>query len=403
MIATLAAFFLLCLTMPQQAVAQTGDDAVAALVDLGFENVSCTEETDERIYVLQNSAYRVQGKGISKAVDVIQKMGLPSQKPCRIIVLDNNVPQISLTYQPIIGDSVPEARHSDWEVSYELDAAWKKARKTKRHNSSLFKVDIVVYPELSLQNLIITQVYQVLFNLNPTIEVSLWRGAKFTGQVIIPIYNEYGSSYEQIRQGFITLSQEVRLPYNIFLTASVGTFNNERWGGALDAKYIFKDERFSLLGRIGYSGRSHFDNWRWKVSPLKRLTWSVGGSFFWPLYNTNFTLKAEQYLLGEKGVRFDMYRKFRYTTIGFYAMKVSDTANSGFNGGFRFQVMLPPYGRYKRRGYIPRITTSDYMGMVYNAGNERYYGKSFRPRVDDNIGKENSFNPYFIKSELLNF
>lgn len=32
----------------------------------------------------------------------------------------------------------------------------------KEKNSSLFKVDVVVYPEVSLKNLVITQVYQVL-------------------------------------------------------------------------------------------------------------------------------------------------------------------------------------------------------------------------------------------------
>lgn len=65
---------------------------------MGFENVGWTEDDKERVYVLQNSAYRLQGVGISKAVDIIQKMGLPDEKSCRIIVLDNNVPQISLYY-----------------------------------------------------------------------------------------------------------------------------------------------------------------------------------------------------------------------------------------------------------------------------------------------------------------
>ena len=63
---------------------------------------------------------------------------------------------------------------------------------------------------------------------------------------------------------------------------------------------------------------------------------------------------------------------------------------------------LPPY-RYKRKGYIPRITPSNNMGMSYNAGNEQYYYKTYRPAPDDNIMKNNSFNPYFVKSELLNF
>lgn len=54
----------------------------------------------------------------------------------------------------------------------------------KEKNSSLFKVDVVVYPEVSLKNLVITQVYQVLFNLSPAVEVSFWKGMKLTAQVI---------------------------------------------------------------------------------------------------------------------------------------------------------------------------------------------------------------------------
>lgn len=116
-------------------------------------------------------------------------------------------------------------------------------------------------------------------------------------------------------------------------------------------------------------------------------------------FNTQFNLKAEQYLLKEKGVKFEMIRHFRYCSIGFYAMKAE---HAKMNGGFRFQVALPPY-KYKRKGYIPRVNTSANMGIVYNAGNERYYYRQYKAEVSDNIMEENSFNPYFIKSELLNF
>ena len=94
-----------------------------------------------------------------------------------------------------------------------------------------------------------------------------------------------------------------------------------------------------------------------------------------------------------------MIRHFRYTSIVFFAMKAEGVRA---NGGFRFQVALPPY-KYKRKGYIPRVTPSENMGIAYNAGNERYYYKGYRSSPDDNIMNNNSFNPYFIKSELLNF
>ena len=394
-------FFSCCLS-PIDGFSQAGKNAVDALVKMGYENVGCSEDESERVYVLQNSAYRLQGVGIGKAVDLIQRVGLPDGKACRIIVLDNNIPQISLIYRPAEGGSVEDVARRDWNVSYDLGGAWKKVRSIKKENSSLFKVDIVVYPELSLQNLVITQIYTVLFNLNPTVEVSLWKGGKLNAQVIIPVYNEFGSTYRQVRQGYIGISQQVRLPWNTFLTAAVGSFTNQRWGGDLTAIHYFKDERFSVEGRIGYTGKSRFENWRWKVSPLKRLTWSLGGGFYWPKYNTQFKLKVEQYLLGEKGVRFDMTRNFRYASIGFYGMKVQYAGNKGYNGGFRFQINLPPY-KYKRKGYIPRVLPSRSFGMTYNAGNERYYGKSYSATIGNTIAQENCLNPYFIKSEMLNF
>ena len=385
------------------AMGQNAESVVDALVELGFENVGYSEVEDERVYIMQNSAYKLNGVGIGKAVDVIQSQGMPDGKTCRIVVLDNNVPQISLVcYSDSVTDSLNSVSRRDWEVSYELGDSWEQARKAERKNSSLYKVDIVIYPELRFQNLIITQIYQVLFNLSPTVEVSLWKGMKLEGQVIFPIKNEYGRNYRQIRQGMITLSQTIRLEDNVFLTGTIGTFGNFRWGGDFKVKFIpKKDERFSLEGRLGLTGTSRFVNWRWKVSPLKVFTWSFAGNFYWPQYNTQFQLAFEKYLQGDKGVQFQMIRHFRHTSIGFWAMKNWDASKS-VNGGFLFQVALPPYNQ-KRKGNIPRVKSGDYMGIRYNAGNERKYGQTYKVTPWDNVAKDNSFNPIFIKSELLNY
>lgn len=157
---------------------------------------------------------------------------------------------------------------------------------------------------------------------------------------------------------------------------------------------------FFLLGRIGYTGIGYWDGFKLHYDPSTwTSTWSLGGGFYWQQFNTRFTLKAEQYLMKEKGVRFEMIRHFRYCSIGFYVMKAR---NARANGGFRFQVALPPY-KYRRRGYIPRMNVSANMGLVYNSGNERLYYKQYKAEASDNIMEQNSFNPYFIKSELLNF
>ena len=390
---------LFCL-LPLKGICQTGEATVDALVKMGFENVGWTEDTEERVFVIQNSAYRLEGVGIGKAVDLIQKMGLPERKPCCIIVLNNNVPQISLYYQPSFKDSTVNISRQDWEVSYNLGNSWNKVKRNKKANSSLYKVDITIYPELSLKNLVITQIYQVLFNLSPAIEVSFWKGMKFTAQMVIPVYNDgYASRYDKLHPGFLELSQTVRLPYNFWATLAIGSFNNSRYGIDFNLIHHFKDERFSIEGRIGYTGTGYWEGFTMHYGTKMRATWSLGGSFYWPRYNVELNARVEQYLLQEKAVRVEAIRHFRYASIGFYAMKAKDVKA---NGGFRFQIALPPY-RYKRKGYIPRIIPSNNMGMSYNAGNEQYYYKTYRSAPDDNIMKNNSFNPYFIKSELLNF
>lgn len=390
---------ILCL-LPLKGNCQSGDSVVDRLVDMGFENVSWYEDEIERVYVFENTPYRLSGVGVGKAIDQIQEYGIPEKKSCRVIVLENNIPMISLYYNSADGQSVPVSRH-DWEVTYDLGDSWKKTRKQQGKNSSLFKVDVVVYPELFFRNYKLSVMYEAVINLSPSIEVSLWKGMKLAYQVIFPLYNDYGIRYKQIRPGFVTLTQTVRLPYQTFLTASVGTFNNFRWGIDVRGKHFFKDERFSVEARLGYTGRGYYQDFAFNHGKVYTFTGSLSANFYWPRYNTEFSLKGERYLMEEYGVRGEMIRHFRHASIGFYAMKVEHGGNKGFNGGFVFNIAIPPY-KMKRKGYIPRVYAGDF-GLRYNAGNEEIYGRTYRSRANDSELRNNSYNPYFIKSELLNY
>ena len=377
-----------------------GDITTDELAEMGFENVRWTETENERIYTVENTAYKLNGVGIAKALDVIQKGGLPEGKTCRLIVTKLNIPQISLTCATTVSADTTQANREDWNVSYELGDSWKEVKKEKKKNSSLFKVDILIYPQLSFKNYIITQIYQALFTLNPAIEVSLWEGMKLTAQLKVPIYNDgYGYLEDEVHPAHLTISQRFRLPYNIFGKATIGYFNQDRYGFDLQFMRPFKDERFSLEARVGYTGIGYWNKFHLHYDKDMFFSWTLGGSFYWPQYNTQFTLKAQQFLLEEKGVMFEMIRHFRYASIGFYACK-AENANS--NGGFMFQVALPPY-KQKRHKYLPRISTSKNMGIKYNAGNERKYYKEYIAEPSDNIMENYSLNPYFIKSELTNY
>lgn len=386
--------------IPLKGVGQSvGEVTTDSLAKMGFENVRWTDTSDERVYVVENGKYKIQALGIRKAVETIQAIGLPTDKPCKLIVTEHDIPQVSLTYRPVSNDTTMVGGE-DWKVSYDIGDEWKEVKKIKRKNSSLFKIDILVYPQLYFKNYIITQIYQVLLEFSPAIEISCWPGMKLTTQLVLPVYNDgYGDTAGRVHPGYLTLEQQFRLPYNIRGTATVGIFDYDTYG--VDAKvfYPFRDERFSLEGRFGYVGYGYWHGFKFRYNKQYTTYWSVGGNFYWPRYNTQFKVRAEQWLLKEKGVRLEMLRHFRYVSIGFYVVK-AEHVNS--NGGFKFFVALPPY-KQRRHKYMPRVSTSLGTGITYNAGNQRYYYKMPYSNASENVMQANSFNPYFIKSELLNF
>lgn len=382
MIASIA--FLACFCASAQS---SQGDLELDLVRAGFANVRTWESDSLRVVALENDAYKIKAQGIAAALGYITGDGT---KPIKVIVTDRNIPQVTLTYDPSI---------ARWKTTYRLDDSWDKVKHKTRRASSFGKFDIAVYPQLALKNLIISQVYQTLWDLSPALEGSLWPGMRFSLMMKIPIYNDgYGSYESKVHPGNLTVSQSFRLPYNVFGKLTAGIFSSGFYGADLQMKYPLPDERFAIEGRAGYVSNSFWDGMtHFHYYTDFHWVWSLGGSFYWPQECTEFSLKGEQFLYGDRGVKFEMIRHFRRTSIGFYAEKAYFAPT---NGGFRFQIALPPY-KMKRHGYLPRVTTSGQMGMVYNANNERSYYKEYKAEASDNIMEHNSFNPLYIDSEIV--
>lgn len=365
------------------------DDAAERLAASGFTNVRVAETRNFVAFSIENDAYKLQSDGIAAAVDIIEEAGLLADKPVKLVLTEYDLPRVTLEWWPELGR---------WVSSSRTDSSWDLLRLQKKLNSSFGKVDVTVYPQLSLKNLIITQVYQSLWNLNPAVEFGLWPGSRFSYQLVVPVYNDgYGLYASKVHPGMITLAQHFRDPWNlgIFGKATVGTFSNGRYGAAFEMKYYLPDEHFSVDGELGYVNLYYFDGFIFHFDYKGfDLLWKAGVNWYWAANQTTFSLHAQKFLMGDKGLKFEMVRHFHHASVGFYAEK----AKYGHtNGGFRFQIVLPPY-KLKRRGYIPRINTSTSMGMTYNANNEQHYYKEFRSEYRDNILTNNSFNPVYLES-----
>ena len=390
------------------------DSLALRLVEAGFANVRAVQTEDYAVFTVENDAYKLPAEGFARAVQIIEGAGLDDRLPVKIIGTSYKVPEVTITYNPNIGA---------WRTTKRLDASWDAVKKQPLLNNSFGKTDINIYPQVSLKNFIITQVYQSLWSLCPALEVPLWPGAKFTFQVKVPVVNDgYGDTEAFPHPGFVTFSQRFRDPWhlNVFGKATVGVFNTNYVGAALELAYWFPNERFWIDSKLGvvdlirFGPSTQFDHGKRLKGPLPdwlvgfwahpnanpdwTFCWNVALNYYCPALQTQFLLRAERYVRKDYGFKFEMIRHFRGCAVGFYAMKGPDPAQHT-NGGFRFQIALPPF-RNARHGYMPRISTSAQMGMAYNANNELYYYKEFRTEASDNIMSKNAYNPYYIEAAI---
>ena len=387
---------LLCaaLTLPAGSLpavcADVADSTAEKLVQAGFMNVRAASTDEFRAYSVETDFYKLPVEGLGAVRDMIERSADGDMRPVKIVATMYDVPEVTMTYDPSSGL---------WNTTKRLDSSWDALRGGKKLNGSFGKVNILVYPQVSLMNLIINQVYQSLWQLSPALEVSLWPGMKFTYQIKFPIYNDgYGSLEDRIHPGMVSLSQRFRDPWNlnVFGKLTAGVFSGNCYGLALEMAYWFPNERFWVDTQLGLLANCYWEGFIFHYDRRPYFRWNIAANYYWPEQDTQFTLRAQRFLYGDYGLKYEMIRHFRRCSVGFYAEK---SMNFDLNVGFRFQISLPPF-RQKRYGYWPKISTSGQMGMSYNANNERTANKEFRTEASDNIAGRNFFNPYYIDSKL---
>lgn len=138
---------------------------------------------------------------------------------------------------------------------------------------------------------------RAVINIAPAVEARLWKGAAFTGQVILPVWNNMVGQMDYIRAGVLTLSQEFGLPGGAFGRVTVGNFTNNRMGADLKLRYVTPDDRWMFGLEGGVTGSSTFYEGKWQVSNWKRGERGGGGSFPRKAFQYGFQLgRAPVYL-----------------------------------------------------------------------------------------------------------
>lgn len=373
-------------------VAQT--EVEKFFIKRGFENVRHISGDGREVFYLGSKSFKTDQrliKAIRESVDSISSE-LENGR-IDVVLLENRFPVFHMQSTMSLKDRNGKLI---WRSDFQMDENYKVLRnygvRKRFFNSSFGKVDLLFYPQFRFKNSRLDRMYLLQININPTLEIDLWKGADITAQLIIPIYDDYSEEESKVRPGFVTFSQNFKIPGNIFARATIGNFNQFRAG--LDLK-VFKPigERVGLYGEVGVTGISILLFNKWYYSDLNRTTWKVGANYFVKPWNLMFNMSVGKYLGNDIGARGEIIRYFRNASVGFYVQSM-EIDEFPINGGFFFSIALPPY-RHKRSGMV-RISSARYFHLEYIARPYPDVGRMFQTAPDESV-TENFFNTMRLK------
>lgn len=270
------------------------------------------------------------------------------------------------------------------KTAYGQQAA-NKLQTTDKQQTRGSKVDVFMGVDVNYRDISFDKVYEWLINLTPGVKWDMGRQWRLAGQVIIPIYNDYGARYKKVRLNMAVLSKEMCFE-NHHLKVSGGLFGQERYG--LDVKWMCPVNGWLAFdGQAGYTGYCSMAR-DWECSKIDRLTGWLGTRVYLNKYNTEFRLRGGRYIYEDYGVTGECMRHFKHCTVGVYA-QYSDVG--GENGGFKVIVMLPPYKRARRVNVRPASN----FRHVYDIQSDSY---SLRMYITD--PEENEREGYFDRTAL---
>lgn len=369
-----------------------------------MENIREAADPEGVYLCWEDPVYRGPVRGLA---EILRTLAVQEDlvQDTHLVILENGLPQILVKVSAADWADYREERIS-WAdfvnrllLTYETDDVMRRFSGTKTEHRSAGRVDFVVYPQLQLRNSWLDKIYGASVNIAPAVEMQLWKGASFTGQVIFPIWNNMVGEMDYIRAGILTLRQEIRLPKRWMASLTVGNFTQQRIGADLQFTWRTANDRWLLGARGGLTGASVVQEGRWQVSRWERLSGAVWGRYFEPHYQLELELTAERYIYGDYGARLDCVRHFGETTVGLFAMVSGGEAN----GGFSFSVPLPRKKRMQRKAV--RIRLPEYWGLTYEAqsGNEyaeRRLGRRYQ--TDPVVSRTNRFyNPDYVRKQLM--
>jgi hypothetical protein len=184
--------------------------------------------------------------------------------------------------------------------------------------------------------------YDFLINITPGFRWAMGHDWQLTGQVYVPIVNQYEEYGNNFKINNFALSKQLHVG-PLYCKATAGLFSLNRYG--LDVKlFLPVASWFAFEAQGGYVGWLNTDTY-WRITAPDRFVGTVGGDIYLSRWNTQLRGVVGLYLYKDFGFEAEAMRHFNHSTISVYA-HWSNLYK--YDVGFKIIAMIPPYHRTRR-------------------------------------------------------
>ena len=260
-------------------------------------------------------------------------------------------------------------------------------------SSSASKLDFFVGADLGHRQDM--RKYEFLINVNPAVKWHFGDGWTVNGQVILPVFNQFGAYYKYPRLGVVDISKELQLG-NHLIKASAGIFSAQRFG--LDVKWMLPVcEWFALEAQLGWTGFYEMTS-RWSFSPVDRITGLLSVRFYIPKENTEIRLSGGRYNYGDYGTRLEWLIHFKnFCSVSVFAQAGShygtgtnalvEKGEPSYNGipaggGAKLILMLPLQQKNSAKRVVFRPASN--FRLTYDARADAFGMKTYATDPEEN-------------------
>jgi hypothetical protein len=320
----------------------------------GFANVAAVVDGPRVVVTFENTRYRDERRALREAAGLL----LPElgEGPELVLVPTNRaVPLAAVRYA---GDHAAPAG-----VSLDVSTLPPTLLAAPRASSSFGRIDVVVHPWFeavfgNFDNPVASRT-----GVAPELRVALRPGLALTMQALLTLQDDLPTGESRVRPAVVALNQTVRLPREVFVSATAGTFIPDRYGLDVEARAYLRNGRWSVGAQTGLTGATSFASGGWSFAPMQDPTALADVAWRSARYDLLLRATAGVFLDDERGVRLDVVRQFGELEVGWFAVGSPE----GGNGGMALRIPLLP-ARHAAPGPV-RIRAADAFRWQY-----RYQG-----------------------------